>query len=65
MKKTTVMSSIRYLLTLLADQPRRIDGVIDYFGGSPSGSARHVLRKKRAPGAGRPLARIVAPARSA
>jgi len=60
-----VISSIRYLLLLLADQPRRIDAVIDYFGGRPSGSVRHVLRKKRAPVAGGPVARIVAPARSA
>lgn len=60
-----MISSIRYLLLLLADQPRRIDAVIDYFGGRPPGSVRQAVHKKRAPVAGARLARIVAPARSA
>jgi len=58
-----VISSIRYLLLLLADQPRRIDAVIDYFGGRPPGSVRQIVHKNRASVAR--ARRIVAPARSA
>jgi len=33
-----VVGSIRYLTLLLADQPRRIDTVINYFGSTSSDS---------------------------
>jgi len=61
-----VMSSIRYLLLLLADQPRRIDAVIDYFGSASSGSApRQTPPEMGAHRAGRSATENASTARSA
>ena len=60
------MSFIHYLSLLLADQPRRIDAVIDYFGGASPGSApRKTPRGMGARPAGRLSSENASAARSA
>ncbi len=61
-----VVGSIRYLTLLLADQPRRIDTVINYFGGTSSDSDPRPTRwEMRARRDGRPVTENASTARSA
>jgi len=61
-----VVGSIRYLTLLLADQPRRIDTVINYFGGTSSDSDPRPTRwQMRARRDGRPAPENASTARSA